>query len=99
MLPGAVALTDAPPLVIAPPGLTLTTVVPANEVLSAPPVAGFVASQVTLAVFSPAQAAYALCGSAATSATTRLVKAVLAASLRPAQEVIHGRPGSRTSNA
>jgi hypothetical protein len=79
----------APPVVMAPPGLTLTTVVPPNVVLSVPAVAGVAVSQVTLPVPSPAQAASALPGWPAITAMNAPVKAVLASHAR--------RLGGRTS--
>ena len=60
--PAAVTVAVAPPVSILPPALTLTTVVPVKVVVSVPAVAWLAASQVTLAVFSPGQAASALCG-------------------------------------
>jgi hypothetical protein len=89
-LPGAVTVATAPkvellkgmpPPVMFAPGLTVTTVVPAKLVFSVPPVAGLAASQVTLPVFSPAQAASALCGQAAMTAMKAPVKAVLVSSV------------------
>jgi hypothetical protein len=78
--PAAVTVAVAPPLVIAPPGLALTTVVPAKVVLSVPAVAGLPASQVTLAEFSPAHAASALRGLLAMTLMNAPVKAVVASS-------------------
>src|SRR4051794_29899843 len=76
-LPAPVTVAKAPDVVIAAPGLTVTTVVPANVVVSVPAVAGWAASQSTVAVFSPAQAASALCELPAISAMNTPVKAVL----------------------
>src|SRR5205814_84681 len=63
---------------IAEKELTVTNVLPAKLVFSVPAVAGLAASQSTFAVFSPAQAAKAVCGQLAVTATQTAVNAVVA---------------------